>query len=326
MKTKFKNTKFIDSALSNDNTYYDYLERMKMVVLSMFEWINLPDGMDARFLEKTLYYNGIASLIYDENLGFINTRCTSNGYLNMYGLPSKLNCFTYNGLHWDKNLFTIKTDDEQKTTDCILVMNDMEGMPTRFTIEGFAYRLYQAEKTCDVNIKAQRTPILVVCDANQRLTMENLYSQYDGNQPFIYGDKSGSISHDSLKALKTDAPYVVDKIQTYKKEIWNEFLTFIGVNNIAIEKAERLITDEASQNNELINLYLQNHLAPRQKACEQFNKLFDLEGTEKAISVRIRSDLHNIIKNAESIINDYTDNIIDETIKDELDEGGVDNE
>ena len=72
-----------------------------------------------------------------------------------------------------------------------------------------------------------------------------------------------------------------------------------------IEKAERLITDEANSNNELINLNLQASLAPRKEACKQFNELFGLSGTNKEIDVRVRSDLHNIIKNAQSIVSDF---------------------
>ena len=106
---------------------------------------------------------------------------------------------------------------------------------------------------------------------------------------------------DALKVLKTDAPYIIDKVCTYKKEIWNDFLTYMGINNINIEKAERLIKDEANQNNEVINLNLQSFLIPRKKACEQFNELF---GTN--ISIRVRSDLTNTIKRMESIVNDFT--------------------
>ena len=72
-----------------------------------------------------------------------------------------------------------------------------------------------------------------------------------------------------------------------------------------IEKAERLITDEANSNNELINLNLQASLAPRKEACKQFNELFGFTGTDKEIDVRVRSDLHNIIKNAQSIVSDF---------------------
>ena len=182
-------------------------------------------------------------------------------------------------------------------------------------MELFALRLYEAERTADVNIKAQKTPILLLIDDKQRLTIENLYSQYDGNRPFIFGDKN-NLSENQLKAIKTDAPFIADKIIDYKKEIWNEALTFLGINNIMIDKKERLITDEANSNNELINLNLQSYLVPRQEACRQFNEKFGLTGTDKEISVRVRSDLHNIIKNAQSIVNDFKDvENLDDVIK-----------
>ena len=91
---------------------------------------------------------------------------------------------------------------------------------------------------------------------------------------------------------------------TYKKQIWNEALTFLGINNIMEEKKERLVTGEVDSNNELINLNLQARLAPRKQACKEFNELFGLTG-EKAIDVRVRSDLFNIIKQAESVVTDY---------------------
>jgi hypothetical protein len=146
---------------------------------------------------------------------------------------------------------------------------------------------------------------MILTPENQRLTMENLYAQFDGNRPFIFGDKKQMGDMDSIKAINTEAPIVFDKLQQYKKEIFNEALTFLGINNIMLEKAERLITDEANSNNELINLNLQASLTPRKEACKQFNELFGLTGTDKEIDVRVRSDLHNIIKNAQSIVSDY---------------------
>ena len=171
-------------------------------------------------------------------------------------------------------------------------------------MELFALRLYEAERTADVNIKAQKTPVLLLMDEKQRLTMENIYSQYDGNKPVIFGDKN-SLGENVIKSINTLAPFIADKIIDYKKEIWNEALTFLGINNIMVDKKERLITDEANSNNELINLNLQSYLAPRQEACRQFNEKFGFTGTDKEISVRVRSDLHNIIKNAQSIVQDF---------------------
>lgn len=168
----------------------------------------------------------------------------------------------------------------------------------------FALRLYEAERTSDTNLKAQKTPVLLLVDEKQRLLLENLYSQYDGNMPFIFGDKL-QLDKGLIQAISTLAPFLLDKLQDYKKEIWNEALTFLGINNIMIDKKERLITDEANSNNELINLNLQSFLAPRKEACKQFNEKFGLKGTEKEIDVRVRSDLHNVIKNVESTVSDY---------------------
>ena len=111
---------------------------------------------------------------------------------------------------------------------------------------------------------------------------------------------------------KKVAPYVADKLIAYKKEIWNEFLTFLGINNVLVDKKERLVTDEANANNEVVNLNLQSFLIPRQEACKQFNKLFGLEGTDKEVSVKVRSDLYNVIKQEESIISDFNHNGIDD--------------
>ena len=307
------NYKFIDSALMNDATYMDYLDRFKKVALSIFEWVNLPKSMNARWLEMCLYYKGQASLLKDEKYGFINTNCASNGYVNIYGLPTKLNCYSFE-FQKDRNLYIglNPKNTKQEYQEAVLVLNNYEAIPTCGTMELFAYRLYEAERTCDTNIKSQKFPVMVVCDETQRLMMENLYNQYNGNQPFIFGDKQ-QLDTTMLKAINTNAPYVADKLTEYKKEIWNEALTFLGINNIMVDKKERLITGEANANNELINLNLQSYLIPRQEACRQFNELFGLTGTDKEISVRVRSDLNNVIKNEMSVVSDFNqDGKVDE--------------
>jgi hypothetical protein len=154
--------------------------------------------------------------------------------------------------------------------------------PTDNSVVLFASRLTEAERTIDTNIKAQKTPVLIRCDDKDRLTMKNLYRDYEGNEPFILGGKS--LNLDGLKVLKTDAPFVADKLQNYKHEIWNEALTFFGVNNANSDKRERLITDEVNANNEVISINAQAMLLTRLEACEKINKLYGLD-----VSVKMRS-------------------------------------
>jgi hypothetical protein len=306
---------FRDAILLNNDTYIDYLERMKKICLSMFEWENLPQSMNARFLEMCLFYNGQAALLYDENYGYINTMASDGGYINIYGLPTEVMCYSYR-FNQRRQLYMVDTGQE-KAQECILVMNNYERVPTATTINLFAYRLAEAQRTADVNIKAQRTPILITTDQKQSFTLKKMYEEYDGNTPAIFADKN-LITPDSLKALKTDAPFIAQNVMDYKREIWNEFLTFMGISNLS-EKRERLVSDEVDSNNELVNLNLQALLAPRKEACEQFNEKYGLAG-EKAIDVKVRSDLYNLVKQFDSVTSDYNE----EKRKEEIIEEGLD--
>lgn len=300
VKRKAINSHFEDAMLMNSATYMDYLERMKKIAMSMFEWVNLPDSCNARYLEMCLYYKGQAGLLYDKDYGFINTQVADSGYINIYGLPTLLNCYSYS-FNTKRNLYVPDSGDE-KDEDVILVMNTYDRIPTCSTIELFAYRMAEAQRSCDTNINAMRTMVTILTDKNQELSMRNMYAQYEGNTPVIFGDRN-QLNLDSIKVLKTDAPFLAKDIMEYKTMIWNEMLSFLGVSNLS-EKRERLITSEIDSNNELVNLNLQSYLAPRKQACKEFNEKFGLTG-DKAIDVKVRSDLYNIIKQAESITDQY---------------------
>ena len=307
---------FRDAILLNTETYVDYLERMKKICISMFEWQNLPQSMNARFIEMCLFYNGQAGLLYDDDYGYINTMAADGGYINIYGLPTEVQCYSYR-YNQRRSLYMTDTGAE-KGEECILVLNNYERIPTCSTIYLFARRLAEAQRTADVNIKAQRTPILITTDQKQLFTLKKMYEEYDGNTPAIFADKN-QITPDALKAIKTDAPYIAQHIMDYKREIWNEFLTFMGISNLS-EKRERMISNEVDSNNELVNLNLQALLTPRKEACRQFNEKYGLAG-DKAIDVKVRSDLYNIVKQFESVTEEYRDDVR----REELIEEGLSN-
>lgn len=314
---RFKKTppksEFRDAVLLNDASYFDYLDRMRKIALSMFEWQNLPDSMNARYLELTLFYKGQAGMLYDENYGFINTQATDGGYINIYGLPTRIQCYSYR-YNEMRDLY-VPDSNQPKDKEAILVLNNYDRTPTATSLQLFAYRLAEAQRTADVNIKAQRTPILLTTDQRQEFSMKKLYEQYDGNTPVIYADRNSGLNPDAIRAIKTDAPFIANDILLYKQAIWNECLSYLGISNLD-EKRERLISNEVDSNNELINMNLQSFLIPRKKACEEFNQKF---GTN--IDVKVRSDLYNIIKQYESITSEYNDAMRDEKLLEGKDNG-----
>jgi hypothetical protein len=252
-------------------TANDYYDRLKLIAMSLFEWEGLPETCNTRHLEQSLYMYGRALFYQDpNNKGFFNAKCTPSGTLNHYDEP--ISYMAYSTVY----------QREFDRDNCVLIRNNYLERPTDQSVILFASRLTTAERTIDVNINAQKTPVLVRCDDKDRMTMKNLYNQYEGNEPFILGSKS--LNPDGIKVFKTDAPFVADKLQLYKRDIWNEALTFFGINNANTEKRERLITDEVNANNEVININAQAMLLTRQEACEQINKRYGLN-----VSVKMRS-------------------------------------
>ena len=264
---------FIDSATKNNITFQYYYNRLTELAISMFEWKNLPESVDPRFLELTLFSDGMCIFFRDEVMGELALQTMIGGNLSVYRIPKIRRAYATNG--YNKKL------DEN---DSVIIFNNMIHTNSIRDIEMFAQRLYNIDRTIDVNINAQKTPILITCNENERLTMKNIYKEFDGNSPVIYANKG--FDPKSVNVLKTDAPLVADKLYQLKTQIWNEALTYLGISNINVQKKERLLQDEVTRNlgGTIASRY--PRLEARKQACQQINKMFELN-----IDVDYRDDL-----------------------------------
>lgn len=259
-----RKTNFEESLAMNDYTYMQYAYRLMELSISMFEWNNLPEGIDERFLEMILFTDGQAVFFKDDELGdYLALQCLINGKLNVYRIPINRRAFAVNG--YQKQL----TDK-----DSVIIFNNMLHTNSWLDVKMFAKRLYNLDRIIDVNANAQKTPILIKGNEQQRLTLTNLYKEYDGNAPVIFADKS--LDMNALQVMSTQAPYVADKIYQLKTQIWNEALTYLGISNVSFQKRERMVSDEVtrSQGGTVASRY--SRLNARRQACEQINKMFGL--------------------------------------------------
>ena len=259
-----RDRQFWESASLNNATFRQYYNRLTELSISMFEWKNLPDTVDPRYLELTLFTDGQAVFFKDEEIGFLALQNAKGGKFNVYRIPVNRRAYAVNG--YQKDL----TDK-----DSVIIFNNYLHNNSRLDVEMFARRLYNLDRAIDVNANAQKTTVLIQCDETQRLTMLNLYKKYDGNEPFIFGDKN--LNPNAIKTLKTDAPYVADKLYQLKTQIWNEALTYLGISNINITKKERLITDEVTRNQGGTIASRYSRLEARRDACREINKMFGLD-------------------------------------------------
>lgn len=292
---------FWDSATTNTITEQYYLARLSELAMSMFKWDGLPDSIDARFLEYTLFYEGAAVFFRDPYLevnnskdGYLALQVALGGNLDVYRVPDFRRAYATNGYQ-----------NQLTAADSVIIWNNMLRMPEYGRMMFYSRKLYEIDRAIDVNVKAQKTPVAILCDENERLTMKNIYMQYDGNQPFIFGSKD--IDLNNIKVISTNAPYVADKLQLLKDNIWSEAMTCLGIPNSAMGKKERLVASEATLTMGGTLASRSSRLEMRKKACEEINKMFGLN-----ITVDLNEDLKF---DAEKV--DDADNVIDKGGSDE---------
>lgn len=252
-----------ESAVLNNRTYKHYNNRLKELAVSMFEWKNVPDTVNIEFMEKTLYEQGKILFLKDDVIGFVALPFSVSGQLDIYNEPKGRRAYANNGYNANRN-----------ETNSVIIWNNYLHTNCINDIDLYCRKLYNIDRTVDVNVNGQKTPVLIQCTEQQRLTMKNLYMQYDGNEPFIFGDKNLDLQ--GLKAIPTLAPFVGDKLMQLKFQIWNEAMTYLGISNINMNKKERLLSDEVSRNMGSTVASRYTRLDMRQRACEEINKIFGL--------------------------------------------------
>ena len=277
-----KKTFFGDSLAKNMLSYNEYVDVLVELCISTFQWDNVPDTIDPRFIELALYNKGMAVYFNDEVIGNLCLYSIQNGMRDVYGVPKKRRAYS------PYNHYQVELDD----TNSVIIYNNMLRKPSFELVQMYAQRLWSLDRAIDVNVNACKTPILITCNEKERLSLLNLYKEYEGNAPVIFGDSS--LNSDSIKAIRTDAPYLSDKIFQLKTQIWNEALTRLGIANVNTQKKERLVHDEVGVTTSSAVASRLSRLKAREQAVEKINKMFKTD-----ISVRFNEKLDFTVEDDE---------------------------
>ena len=254
-------------------SFIKYRNHLMMLAMSMFQWDNLPETIDKRFLERTLYMKGAAVFFKDPDLGYLCLPVMWAGPFDVYTNPKDYYAYSTSG--YKSGLL-----NEENS---VIIWNNYLRIPSCYTVDFDARRLADLEQAIDVNCKAQKTPVMILCNENERLTMLNLYAKYDGNEPFIFGQKDLNVKQ--VTALNTGAPFVADKLYQMKMQVWNEALTELGISNVSYQKKERLVSDEVLRNMGGTIASRYTRLEMRRDAADKINHLVGLD-----IEVSYRDD------------------------------------
>lgn len=260
---KRQDGQFWESTRLNNATYQYYYRRLFGLSISCFEYKNLPESVDERFMELALFADGNALFFEDPAMGHLCLRSANVGPLNVYGIPMQRHAYASNGYNADRT-----------EKDSVIIYDNYERWPLQPAVAMYAYRLYIIERAIDTNVNAQRTPLLIQCDEEERLSFVNLMKQYEGNIPFIFATRGLNI--EGVKVFPTDAKYVGKDLQELKQQIWNEALTMIGIANANFVKRERLLSDEVARSMGGVIASRYSRLESRRDAVDKINDMFGL--------------------------------------------------
>ena len=256
--------------LMNDLTYKTQHDKFKLLCINDWKYQNLPEGILDRHIEKLLFSKGYACFFKAPGMSYMVLECEPGGKVNVYGDPLgyRVHGFGYQ---------TYVPADQ-----CVIIRNNILGIPTDNFVTHYVNKITEAERTMDVNIKACKTPVVFTCDDKDVLSFKRLWQATDGNVPAHFVDKG--LNLDAITAFQTGIKFMGNELMDYKRSVESDLLTFLGQNNTPVDKKERLITDEAEANNQLIQSFSELQLEARKKACEEINAMFGLN-----ISVERRS-------------------------------------
>lgn len=289
-RAEFYTDRFWESANYNARAFNKNLDMLLSLAINRFRWVGLPDTCDARYLEKTLHRNGIATLSHareQEIPVFTTLQAMPDGSYNMYGLPTSWRAVGFDGL----------TDYPVGDDNGVLCYYSYSRISPWNALEIYARKMAHYERTEDVNLTQQMKPFIGIAPQEKRLELVNLLKQVEGGEPAILGDMGFEKLVDSVKVLDLKVPLITEELARSYQNVLNQALLYLGIPHLAFEKGERMIEDEARANTAPTNIMLLDCLQARREFCEKANAKFGLN-----VQVYFNEDL-------ESYNFNYTNNI-----------------
>lgn len=262
-----------------------YLEKYFNKFLSQFEFEGLSYQQIAYIMRK-FWSRGTVACGMDKLDGeLFFCPYAPGGKWNIYDYPIDIFFINVRGVSF------IPMGPQKLDQDAVIgfIQKDRKGIYE--LIYPLVEKLVDIEMTIYVNLKAQKSPLVVGVSPEDEGKKEELIDQFNDDSPFLFvGLQDPALA----KAFVSGATYNIDKLQMLAQQVDNDILTYIGINNLGVlEKKEHLTVNEVDANNEQIANSSNQFVECLTQFFDQVNKVFN-----KSIKVKLKEE-ENLIAQEE---------------------------
>lgn len=280
--------------LMNNVSYNIWFNRLANICQNRFRW-ELPETCDADMIERAYFRAGRACVFIDDIIGPVSLPFTNASPLNIYGYPAKVQPYSfYCGVNY--GLIPLK--------DCAVSFANTQRISDYSLCDYYAMRLADLSRTIDVNLTLQKAAAgAVVGSEAQKNSVVTAVKRIAENDVFIVVDKDQwqneaiTGKQNALSTFSFNVPFIADKLQIEAAQLFNEFLTAVGIENSNMDKKERVNSSETNGNIGAIEAARNIALAPRRRLCEDAKKKLGID-----MSVTWDSDIATLLNAAFSDI------------------------
>jgi hypothetical protein len=275
-------------------TYLMWARQLTNLAISRFKWEGMPDTVDLRFLELTLFHHALSVFYKNNDLDvFLAVQGSGTGYMNYIQNPVSFNIITAGGdfagdptqQFQSPNFISAynpavdydKVGEDPKQCGIPIWANALR-TPDKDVVTIYARRFAMIDRTIEINTMSARRPKVLKANKETQLTLTNIKSQIDGGADFIaLNAENGSMPLDDIAVLdfSIDAKQL-NELSLLKARWWNECMGLFGIDNSNQDKKERLVASEVDANNGQTDSFRNIQLQSRRQACEWINKVHGL--------------------------------------------------
>lgn len=247
-----------------------YARILSEMCMNRYHWTGLPEEIDPRFLEMSLFSQGLSVFFWDNEFNrYFALRGSGMGTPNMYNNPTEF--IVYGNTMVNK---TMKGDD------CVPIWNNYLRTGDTDIVGVYARRLAEIDTTTEIDLIHMRMPVLLTADTNERKSVMDAYKQLAEGKPMIAEVSSATglgTLQDKISSISTgiDKDYLPHVMEA-KVKTWNEALTLLGIMNVNSSKKERMVVEEASGSSGQVLAMRAVNLQARKYACEWINAKYGL--------------------------------------------------